>query len=498
MAEIKKRIIKPQPGYQMLALSSPADIVIGGGAAGSGKTFTLLIDPLRYIHIPNFGCVTFRRTSPQIRAEGGLWDASQKIYPLLGNATGRETLLEWSFPKNVTIKFSHLQHEKNKYDWMGSEIPFINFDELTHFSSSMFFYLLTRNRSTCGIKPCIRATCNPDPDSWVADMVSWYIGDNGFPIPERRGKIRYFYKDGDTIIWGNTPKECIDKSWHSLSYLVKESKIPAEKLIKSFSFIGGSIFENKALLSANPEYLANLASQDEDTKNQLLKGNWKVSINPKDVYSYNRFRDFFTNTWVPEGRKCITIDAAMEGSNKLIISYFSGNRWLDVTVIDKNTGKELIEAVQAMQNKWRVPNSNVVYDADGAGAFIGGDHNAYIPGAVAFKNGSRPLYNPGDTRSFRNLKSQCYVMDGEYAEQFISPTVANTMYDDKMTVRQRLMFERKAIKKKEKRDEEPEQVISKQEMKEKYLNGDSPDLMDSLMMKRVLDLRDNDITIEVS
>jgi len=50
MAEIKT--VRPQDGYQMMALSSSADIVIGGGAAGAGKTFCLLLDPLRDIKRP--------------------------------------------------------------------------------------------------------------------------------------------------------------------------------------------------------------------------------------------------------------------------------------------------------------------------------------------------------------------------------------------------------------------------------------------------------------
>jgi len=173
--------ISPQEGYQMIALSSPADILIGGGAAGVGKTFSLLLESIRNIDVKGFGGVIFRRTSPQIRAEGGLWDSSSKLYGLLNDAQPRETFLEWKFGQNSKIKFSHLQYEKDKFDWQGSEIAFIGFDELTHFTKSTFFYMLSRNRSTCGVKPYVRATCNPDPDSWVAELIEWWIGDDGFP-----------------------------------------------------------------------------------------------------------------------------------------------------------------------------------------------------------------------------------------------------------------------------------------------------------------------------
>ena len=51
--------IRPQPGYQNIALSSKADIVIGGAAAFVGKTFALLLDPIRHIDIKGFGGVIF-------------------------------------------------------------------------------------------------------------------------------------------------------------------------------------------------------------------------------------------------------------------------------------------------------------------------------------------------------------------------------------------------------------------------------------------------------
>ena len=249
-----------------MALSSSADIVIGGGAAGVGKTFCLLLEPLRHIGVKNFGAVTFRRTSPMIRAEGGLWDASSKIYSKIKTSKPRESTLEWVFENNVKLKFSHLEYDKNVYDWQGSEIPLICFYELTQFIKNMFFYLLTRNRSTCGIKPYIRATCNPDPDSWVAYFISWWIEqDNnspnfGYPIPERQGVVRFFVKENDNIIWGDSYNDVYEKSQHFLEPMIKSSGLSKENFIKSVTFIGGSIYDNKELLKVNPDYLGTLLS----------------------------------------------------------------------------------------------------------------------------------------------------------------------------------------------------------------------------------------------
>ncbi|MCK5432117.1 MAG: terminase family protein, partial [Gammaproteobacteria bacterium] len=170
--------IKPQSGPQELFLSSCADIVIFGGGAGGGKTVGILLEGLRHKDVKGFGVVIFRRTYPEIKNEGSLWDTSAIFYPLIGGEAVESALL-WKFKSGTSIRFAHLQHEKDKYDWQGSQIPLIEMDELTHFTESQFFYLMSRNRSTCGVKPYIRATCNPDADSWVARFIDWWIGEDG-------------------------------------------------------------------------------------------------------------------------------------------------------------------------------------------------------------------------------------------------------------------------------------------------------------------------------
>ena len=106
-----------------------------------------------------------------MKKEGSLWDTSIKVYGAAG-AKPRLDNLSWTFPPyNTKITFGHLEHEKNMLDWQGAQIAFIGFDELTHFTRKQFFYMLSRNRSGSGVRPYIRATCNPDSDSWVADLL---------------------------------------------------------------------------------------------------------------------------------------------------------------------------------------------------------------------------------------------------------------------------------------------------------------------------------------
>lgn len=255
-------VIRPQPGPQETFLGSSADIAIYGGAAGGGKTWALLMEPLRHIGNENFGAVFFRRTTVQVRNEGGLWDESEKLYPVIG-ATPKEHVLSWQFPSGATVSFAHLEHDKTVLNWQGSQIPLICFDELTHFSQKQFWYMVSRNRSMCGVRPYIRATCNPDADSWVAEFISWWIDQKtGLPISERAGVVRWFVRINDTLIWADDPAELEEK----------HPGIPP----KSATFIPAKLTDNAALMAADPGYMANLLALPKVERERLLGGNWKI------------------------------------------------------------------------------------------------------------------------------------------------------------------------------------------------------------------------------
>jgi predicted phage terminase large subunit-like protein len=265
--------IGPQPGQQEKYLSSDADIAIYGGAAGAGKTWATLLEPLRHVtNNPEFACVIFRRNMPQIKNPGGLWDESMKLYPLCGGVPV-SSISEWNWPEGGKLKFAHLDHESTKLDWQGSQIPLIGFDELTHFTESQFFYMVSRNRSMCGVRPYIRATCNPDADSWVARLLEWWIDQKtGFPIPERSGVVRWFIRLNDALMWGDSKRELIEK--YGIPGLPDDD--PLQVMPKSLTFVPGKLSDNQALMKADPGYLANLKSLPLVEQARLLGGNWKI------------------------------------------------------------------------------------------------------------------------------------------------------------------------------------------------------------------------------
>ena len=263
--EPKPNMLEPQAGPQTMFMASSADIVIYGGAAGGGKTYALLLEMLRHKDIKNFGAVIFRKNFTQITAEGGLWDSSVKLYTQVPDAEQRKSpKLHWKF-KGGKLTFAHLDREEDLQAWQGTEIAYLGFDELTHFSRHQFLYMLSRNRSTCGVKPYVRATCNPDSDSWVADFVSWWINqDTGYPIRERSGVVRYMCVINDVIYWGDTPEDLASN--HGIN--------PEE--CKSVTFIASKLEDNKILMKSDPSYLSNLKAMTEVDMERLLYGNWKI------------------------------------------------------------------------------------------------------------------------------------------------------------------------------------------------------------------------------
>lgn len=284
MAATAKVEIRPQPGPQEQFLSSSADIAIYGGAAGGGKSWALLLEGLRHIDNPSFAAVFFRRTTVQIRNPGGLWDESMKLYGLVG-ATPNASVLEWKFHKGAKVKFAHLEHAKTVLEWQGAQVPLLCFDELTHFTKEQFFYLLSRNRSMCGVRPYVRATCNPDADSWVADLIAWWIDQRtGLPIASRAGRIRWFVVVNDEMVWADSRER------------LKELYPNSEP--KSLTFIPAKLSDNRKLMDADPGYLANLMALPKAERGRLLDGNWKVRADGT-IFKRGHFRLWPANAALP-------------------------------------------------------------------------------------------------------------------------------------------------------------------------------------------------------
>ncbi len=504
-------MITAQPGFQTDALSTPADIAIFGAAAGVGKSWTLLMEASRNTGIPGMTTIGFRRTSPQIRNPGGLLDASRKIMPLIGGKL-RENEMEWRFrTPNISMpsvcKFSHLQHATDVQAHQGAEYGLILFDELTHFLEEQFWYMMSRNRSTCGVVPYVRASCNPDPDSFVSHLVSWYINqETGYPIPERRGVIRYLIRIGGVLIWGNSKQEVYDQvrnddTFREVMDQSASAGIHWSKLIKSFTFISGSIYENKKLLSTNPEYLASLLSLEEKEQDQLLRGNWKVSQDGLALCEYFQVKNIVNNYQTPSLFRCITADVSRFGRDFTVICVWIGWTCVKTVVWYQTEAHECVQYIEMERQRWGILRSDVVVDQDGPiGAAVrkGG-------GYLGFSGGHPAVANPDahiKQEQYENIKTQCAYLaaheninKGDICIVITTESVqVNGIYTTKIKangqikdVRELYEEDLRAWKRKPRSNEGKMQMNNKDEQKI-LLNQRSPDFGDNIMMRKWMDI----------
>jgi predicted phage terminase large subunit-like protein len=166
----------------------------------------------------------------------------------------------------LTVPGTHtfLARHRGRYFWSGN-------------SSEQFFYMITRNRSTCGVKPYCRATCNPEPDSWLATFLEWWIDKQGDPIPERAGLTRYLIRSADdSLVWGDTVDELYEHYGSAI-------------FPKSVCFIPGTMDDNPIGRAKDPAYEANLMLQPGYLRQRLRFGNWKAKPTAGEFFKEHWF-----------------------------------------------------------------------------------------------------------------------------------------------------------------------------------------------------------------
>jgi hypothetical protein len=268
------QLYPPNSEPQRMFVESEADIAIIGGSAGGGKTVAELLEPSQDFDCAGFNAVIFRRTMKEIKEEGGIWDKSMELYPMIG---GKPNMTEryWTFPSGASLQFAGLENEASKYSWKGLEVCDIEFDELTEFLESQFWYLISRNRSSCGRRRRIRGSTNPHP-GWVKRLLAPWVDDT-FPNPAKSGEIRYFKREHDQIVWVEKPEDLgpCTKGPNGEGCF-QEGCEQCFSSVKSITFIRATVYDNRDLLKANPGYIASLQVQDDVEMRRLLLGDWNA------------------------------------------------------------------------------------------------------------------------------------------------------------------------------------------------------------------------------
>lgn len=263
---MSESVLAPASIPQEQCLNSTSNVTLYGGAAGSGKTFALLITALKFMQYPRGTGIIFRRTSAELRAGGGIWEEAINMYSnLYGDLLKIDnTDLVITFPNKAKLKFSHMQYEKDAYSHKGGQYSFVAFDEATDFTETQVTFLMSRMRNAnVSHEPQMFLTTNPDYHSFLRHWIQdFYLDENtGIPIDEKSNIERFFVKNGDKMEWYDSRKEAEE--------IYGSTKASG---IRSFRFIRANIFDNPYYRDS--EYLSNLMSLNEVQKNIMLYGSW--------------------------------------------------------------------------------------------------------------------------------------------------------------------------------------------------------------------------------
>lgn len=271
---------------------------------GSGKSYAIIIEILKYSNDPLFRCAIFRKHKESLTIAGGLWEELIKTcYYYKIPIKPKQYKLEIEFPSGATARFVHGNHHSPwKFQALlkGLQVTAIYVDEGDEFTSNEIKFLNTRMRSDSDILSYMRITCNPC-EGWIKHLVSSYLDENEYPIMGMRGQVKYLFTKGDNLI--------VEDSKESFRILhgFTDKEI---SLLRTFTFIPGSVYENKKLLDKNPNYISDLSVLSEHERNRYLLGCWAVL--PKEALF--KHTDFKSYAGYPKDifDRFVTIDTAVK------------------------------------------------------------------------------------------------------------------------------------------------------------------------------------------
>ena len=165
-------IFKPNDGPQTSFLASAEREVFYGGARGGGKSYAMLVDPLRYCHKAQHRALLIRRSMPELR---DMITHSQRLYSrAFKGAKWREQEKEWRFPSGARIEFGYAENMTDVLRYQGQSYTWIGVDELPQYPTpDVYNFLRSSLRSVDPEIPVfMRATGNPGNigSQWVKEM----------------------------------------------------------------------------------------------------------------------------------------------------------------------------------------------------------------------------------------------------------------------------------------------------------------------------------------
>ena len=247
-------VFKPNPGPQEAFLSAGERDVLYGGAAGGGKSFALLADPLRYCHNPNHRGLLLRRTLDELTE---LIDKSRQLYTkAFPGAKFRESKSTWHFPSGATIWFTYLDKDKDVTRFQGQAFNWIGIDEITQYPTPYVWdYLRSRLRTTDSeLQQHLYMRCTANPGG----VGGWWVKKTYIDNTEPNKPFAAFDIE--------TKKEFIYPPAHE----------KAGQPLFYRKFVPARLTDNPFLME-DGQYEAMLLSLPEVERKRLLEGDWDVA-----------------------------------------------------------------------------------------------------------------------------------------------------------------------------------------------------------------------------
>ena len=488
-------IFKPYDGFQDQFVRSDVDFVIGGGCMSSGKTAAAVMSIAEPIQDGLFRGVFLRNNLGDLKSGGGILDEFRNVYGGYANIveSGDPHV---DFPSGARIDVTHIadqNKDKVLQRFKGRQYDYIYFDEGTGFTWECFCAVYSRNRGKAAWTGKVRMTTNPKKSHWLRIFLDWYIGIDGYIIPERNGVVRYFYINGESVkdvVWGDSKEEVYNKCRIQIDrtlYRVngKYGKATYKDMIKSFTFYEGKIAGNKAILDNNSGYVGSVAVMGGKEAQANLEGNWNVDTDSgvNCLLPYDLASTVFFNDPQENGDKWITCDLADTGTDNFVALVWNGFHIIDMFTMSQSTPYQNAQKLKILASKHDIADSHIIYDAI-RGIYI----NDYIPEAIPFYSYLHPqgYYS----RQAYRLKDECYMrvveaIKGRYIS--FSDEVANKVYEHaKLNVTiyvENEFIEECAVVAFEEMPNGKKRLLTKKEMNRKLGKGRSMDLLDPIAMR---------------
>lgn len=415
-AKVYRRIKSIEPSRRTqtrcILVSGEDHLYITNDFVATHNTFAAILMVAEPSLDSNFRAVFTRRNLGDLKAGGGIVDDFKKAYGNYVTVKSSDNP-RIQFPSGAFVDCNHIADEnpdKLLERIKGWQYDLGYMDELTSYEFSTFSLLGTRIRGKGKWSGKRRGTTNPKRSHWTRKMLDWYIGFNGFILPERDGVVRYYYQSGKTVddlVWGSTPEEVYALCKQSIDERLATlgGKWTYKNMVNSFVFYLGRMGENQSSLGNNASYVGAVAAVGGNRAKQLIEGNFNVDEDEQDdipIPSGKAQDVFSTNDEARNGDHWITVDLADVGSDNVVALYWDGFHIDDAMILTSSTPRKNYERIALFAKQHDVPDNRIIYDAIHASYMYD-----YMPSA-------QPFISSGSTVGVYalqadRLKDECYM-----------------------------------------------------------------------------------------